>query len=97
VNGSVPLAGPVGLHPRWRAGKVTAMKHKRSELTRAKIIAAARGLFLANGIADTPVAAICRASGVSNGALFHQFPNKEDLAFAVYSEVRLEYWSRTSL
>ena len=70
------------------------MKHKRSELTRARIIAAARGLFLANGIAATPVAAICRAAGVSNGALFHQFPNKEDLAFAVYSEVRLEYWSR---
>ncbi len=70
------------------------MKHKRSELTRARIVAAARSLFLKDGIAATPVAAICRASEVSNGALFHQFPVKEDLAFAVYSEVRLEYWNQ---
>jgi AcrR family transcriptional regulator len=70
------------------------MKHKRSELTRTRIAAAARPLFLANGIDGTPVAAICRAAAVSNGALFHQFPVKEDLAFAVYCEVRLEYWNR---
>jgi AcrR family transcriptional regulator len=68
------------------------MKHKRSELTRARIVAAARRLFLESGIDATPVAAICRAADVSNGALFHQFPVKEDLAFAVYCEVRLEYW-----
>lgn len=70
------------------------MRHRRSELTRARIVAAARELFLANGIDRTPVAAICRATGISNGALFHQFPVKEDLAFTVYSEVRLEYWNR---
>jgi AcrR family transcriptional regulator len=70
------------------------MKHKRSELTRSKIVATARELFLAKGIDQTSVAEICRLSGVSNGALFHQFKVKEDIAFAVYSDVRLEYWNR---
>jgi AcrR family transcriptional regulator len=70
------------------------MKHKRSDLTRTRIVAAARSLFLKNGIDNTPVAEICRAAGVSNGALFHQYPVKEDIAFAVYTEVRYEFWDR---
>jgi AcrR family transcriptional regulator len=70
------------------------MKHKRSELTRARIVAAARKLFLEKGFDQTSVAEICRASGVSNGGLFHQYPVKEDIAFAVYSEVRSEFWER---
>jgi AcrR family transcriptional regulator len=82
------------LHPRPRAGKVLAMKHKRSELTRARIVSAARALFLEKGFDQTSVAEICRASGVSNGGLFHQYPVKEDIAFAVYTEVRWEFWDR---
>lgn len=70
------------------------MKHKRSEATRARIIAASRQLFLENGFDATSVAEICRVSGVSNGALFHQFPVKEDIAFAVYTEVRAEFWDQ---
>lgn len=71
-----------------------AMKHRRSELTRTRILAAARTLFLEHGFEATSVAEICRASGVSNGALFHQFAVKEDIGFAVYSEVRLEFWAK---
>ncbi|WP_310531565.1 TetR/AcrR family transcriptional regulator [Novosphingobium sp.] len=70
------------------------MKHKKSELTRARIIAAARPLFTEKGFDETSVAEICRESGVSNGALFHQFKVKEDIAFAVFSEVRGEFWDR---
>ncbi|PLK24221.1 TetR/AcrR family transcriptional regulator [Novosphingobium sp. TH158] len=70
------------------------MKHKKSEVTRAKIVSAARSLFLEKGIDKTSVAEICRISGVSNGALFHQFKVKEDIAFAVFSEVRVEFWDR---
>lgn len=70
------------------------MKHKKSELTRARIIAAAKPLFLAKGFDGTSVAEICRESGVSNGALFHQFKVKEDIAFAVFSEVRGEFWGQ---
>lgn len=70
------------------------MKHKKSELTRGRIIAAAKSLFVERGFDETSVAEICRESGVSNGALFHQFKVKEDIAFAVFSEIRAEFWDR---
>lgn len=69
------------------------MKHKRSEITRSRVLEAARKLFLDKGIAATSIAEICRVSGVSNGGLFHQFATKEDIAFAVYSQVRVEFWT----
>lgn len=71
-----------------------AMRQQRSELTRARIVAAARALFLDKGFDDASIAEICRLSGVSNGGLFHQFKVKEEIAFAVYCEVRLEYWDQ---
>ncbi len=70
------------------------MKQTRSSETRNRIISAARELFLANGFDGTSVAEICRTAAVSNGALFHQFPTKEALGFAVYSLVRAEFWNR---
>ncbi len=70
------------------------MKQSRSSDTRQRIVSAAEKLFLANGFDDTSVAAICRAAGVSNGALFHQFATKEALGFAVYSLVRARFWNR---
>jgi AcrR family transcriptional regulator len=70
------------------------MKHKKSELTRGRIISAAKSLFVERGFDETSVAEICRESGVSNGALFHQFKVKEDIAFAVFSEIRSEFWDR---
>ncbi|MCZ8170670.1 MAG: helix-turn-helix domain containing protein, partial [Brevundimonas sp.] len=70
------------------------MKQSRSSETRHRIIAAARELFLAKGFDGTSVAEICRLAGVSNGALFHQFPTKEDLGFAVYTLVRRDFWGR---
>lgn len=57
-------------------------------------MAAAQELFLAKGFDGTSVAEISRAAGVSNGALFHQFPTKEELGFAVYTLVRRDFWNR---
>ncbi len=70
------------------------MKQNRSSDTRNRIIAAARELFLAKGFDGASVAEVCRSAGVSNGALFHQFPTKEDLGFAVYTLVRRAFWDR---
>lgn len=70
------------------------MKQSRSSDTRNRIVAAAQELFLNKGFDGTSVAEVCRAAGVSNGALFHQFPTKEDLGFAVYTLVRREFWNR---
>ena len=70
------------------------MKQSRSFDTRNRIVAAAQDLFLSKGFDGTSVAEVCRAAGVSNGALFHQFPTKEALGFAVYSHVRRDFWNR---
>lgn len=70
------------------------VKQNRSLDTRNRIVSAARELFLANGFDETSVAEICRASGVSNGALFHQFPTKEALGYTIYAMVRAEFWNR---
>lgn len=74
--------------------KDSPVKQSRSSETRNRIVNAARELFLTKGFDGTSVAEVCRAAGVSNGALFHQFSTKEALGFAVYSLVRADFWNR---
>jgi AcrR family transcriptional regulator len=52
--------------------------------TRSRILDAALACFVKAGYAQTTIAQIRERSGVSNGALFHQFPTKEAIADAVY-------------
>lgn len=56
---------------------------------RAGLLAAARDAFLARGYAASGLDAICREAGVTKGALFHHFEDKERLAREV-----LEEWVR---
>ncbi|MGQ4388513.1 TetR/AcrR family transcriptional regulator [Streptomyces sp. SAS_270] len=53
---------------------------------RARIIRAARDLFLARGYDKTSLAQIARAAGVSTGTLFKRYPSKAALFAAVTSE-----------
>jgi AcrR family transcriptional regulator len=62
----------------------------RSASTRAKLIRAARALFARRGYAAVGTAQIARRAGVTRGALYHQFPAKEDLFLAVYEQVEEE-------
>jgi AcrR family transcriptional regulator len=66
----------------------------RSATTRAKLIKAARGLFARKGYAEVGTEEIVRRAGVTRGALYHQFPTKQDLFLAVYEEVERDLTRR---
>ncbi len=51
----------------------------RSEATAARILAAAKTLFVASNYADVTTDMISRASGVTKGGMYHHFASKEQL------------------
>ncbi len=67
---------------------------ERSASTRAKLLRAARSLFARHGYAAVGTEQIVRRAGVTRGALYHQFPTKEDLFIAVYEQVEQELTGR---
>jgi TetR/AcrR family transcriptional repressor of nem operon len=58
---------------------------------RSRLLAAARDVIRAKGYAATSVDDLCRAAGVTKGAFFHHFENKEALGVAA-----AEYWAETT-
>ena len=66
-------------------------KHvERSRVTRERLLAAARELFAAHGYAGVGTEEIVRAAGVTRGALYHQFRDKQALFEAVVEAVEAE-------
>jgi len=62
------------------------IRPSRDSQTRARLLKAAKALFLLRGIGLVTVDDICRAAGVSKGGFYHHFPNKE----TVFQEAALE-------
>jgi AcrR family transcriptional regulator len=58
--------------------------------TRRSLVVAARELFGERGYAATSVEEIVRAAGVTKGALYHHFVDKDDLFRAVVEDVKGE-------
>ncbi|MFI2778807.1 TetR family transcriptional regulator [Streptomyces sp. ALB3] len=59
---------------------------KRSEQTRQALIRATAELIADGQLSDAGLVNICRAAGVSRGALYHHFPSTASLAAAVYEQ-----------
>jgi AcrR family transcriptional regulator len=60
------------------------VKAERAHATRARLIEVATGLFAADGYEATSIGTVLREAGMSRGALYHHFENKEALLEAVY-------------
>jgi AcrR family transcriptional regulator len=71
-------------------------KATRAEATRRALIASARSLFGSQGYAATSVDEVVRDAGVTKGALYHHFRDKDDLFRAVVEEVKLEVTQRAA-
>ena len=61
----------------------TRPRTRNPEKRRAQLMDCAEALFSTKGFADTTVADVLDAAGVSKGGFYHHFAAKEDLFFAV--------------
>jgi AcrR family transcriptional regulator len=62
-------------------------RNDRGQATRAHILNVATKLFAADGYEATSIDVVLQASGVSRGALYHHFANKEAVFAAVLENV----------
>jgi len=67
-----------------------ATRPDRGEATRDALIAAARALFAEHGYAEVATEEVVRRAGVTRGALYHYFRDKQDLFRAVFEQTEAE-------
>jgi AcrR family transcriptional regulator len=67
---------------------------ERSEGTRSALLSAARGLFAERGYAAVSTEEIVRAAGVTRGALYHHFRDKQHLFRAIVEQLEQEIAER---
>jgi AcrR family transcriptional regulator len=70
------------------AAPLAPSKAAKAEATRRALVGAARDLFGEQGFAATSVDEIARRAGVTKGALYHHFRDKDDLFRAVVEDVK---------
>lgn len=61
-------------------------KHERVVNRRDQIKRVAAGLFVENGVAGTSVRDIAEGVGMLSGSLYHHFPSKDAIAFAILDD-----------
>ena len=60
-------------------------QQERTRATTTALVAAARELFVERGFAGTALGAICDRAGVTRGAFYHHFDNKEQIFREVFA------------
>lgn len=70
------------------------MKQRRidPEEKMAKVVETARRLFVEHGYHKVSIPDIVKASGVSTGAIYHHFSNKENLASHIHEQTLTEFY-----
>jgi AcrR family transcriptional regulator len=68
--------------------KKRSRKAVQGEETRAALLAVARKQFGASGFGDTSIEELAAAAGVTKGAFYYHFTNKEAVFRAVYEQVK---------
>jgi AcrR family transcriptional regulator len=66
---------------------VKSRRARHSADTRQALVAAARRLWGQRGYGASSLDDVCARAGVTKGALYHHFRDKEDLFLAVYAQV----------
>jgi AcrR family transcriptional regulator len=69
---------------------VPQRQQDRSKATRATLIATARRLFTEHGYAGVPAGEIVAEAGLTRGALYHHFQDKQGLFRAVFVELEAD-------
>jgi AcrR family transcriptional regulator len=69
---------------------------ERTAATRAALLGAARDLFARDGYAASGREAIVAQAGVTRGALYHHFANKQALFRAVFEQLEAEVMSQVA-
>ena len=88
--GTTGSEGPVALATRAAEAPEPRGRAAQMEATRRALLDAARQLFAADGYQATRTEEVVRRAGVTRGALYHHFRDKEDLFRAVLEEVEAE-------
>jgi AcrR family transcriptional regulator len=63
---------------------------ERGRATREHLVQVATGLFATRGYEATSIEAVLQESGVSRGSLYHHFPGKEALFWAVLESLQIQ-------
>jgi len=74
--------------------KYPKSKVEQAEATRARLVAVARRLFARRGYPGVSIDEIVQAAGVTKGALYHHFPDKQQLFQAVVEQIEKEISER---
>ena len=74
-----------------RANITSVMNDERRKQTEQKLIRSGRAEFLEKGYAKANLRDICKAAGVTTGAFYFSFENKEALLAAILEPVIADY------